>query len=464
MWSIEQTEARSLEVRRHPSVSGRRSLAWLCGMAALLGTGAVAFAQDRVEGGQPPGTTQPAQRQESQEVRPATTREPADAIADQNDDQADAEGLRVFWKDTLRFESPDKNFRLKLGGRIQWDLSMYDARGGIEEIGDFDDGTEIRRARFYYSGTFHKRFEFKTQIELSQPHIEAKDVYIGLLDLPIGNLRLGHFKEPFGLNELTSSKYLTFMERSQTTDTFALGRNTGIMLHDHALGERMTWAVGFFRATDEFFNGEISDGLHLTGRVTALPWYEEDGRKLLHVGVAWSHRDPGGDHIDLDARPGSHLAPKHAAIDDIEADSVDLLGLEAALVHGPFSLQGEYIHAFINRKIGGELQFNSFYIQASYFLTGEHRNYETDVAEFGRIRPKHNYGEDHGMGAWEIAMRYVYLDLIDDDIRGGRVSDLSVGLNWYLNPNARVAWNYVYTDTQDSGFVNIFQMRFQLAF
>ena len=224
------------------------------------------------------------------------------------------------------------------------------------------------------------------------------------------------------------------------------------------------WAVGFFRATDEFFNGEISDGLHLTGRVTALPWYEEDGRKLLHVGVAWSHRDPGGDDIGFDARPGSHLAPKLADSDDIKADSVDLLGLEAALVYGPFSLQGEYIHAFVNRQIGGELQFNSFYIQASYFLTGEHRKYETDVAEFGRIRPKHNYGEDHGMGAWEIAMRYVYLDLIDDDIRGGRVSDLSVGLNWYLNPNARVAWNYVYTDTQDSGFVNIFQMRFQLAF
>ena len=127
-------------------------------------------------------------------------------------------------------------------------------------------------------------------------------------------------------------------------------------------------------------------------------------------------------------------------------------------------LQGEYIHAFVNRKEGSDLKFNSFYVQGSYILTGEHRNYETDVAEFGRIRPKRNFGEAGGMGAWEAALRYSYLDLNDDDIRGGRVSDLTAGLNWYLNPNVRVSWNYVYSDAQDSGFINIFQMRLQVAF
>lgn len=466
MWSIEQTEARSLEVRRHPSASGRRSLARLCAVAMLLGTGAVAFAQDHVEGAQQRQTTQPVEPQEDQEVRPATTRQPADASAEQNHDQTDAEGLRVFWKDTLRIESPDKNFRLKLGGRFQGDWAVFDTRHDIEDdFGDFEEGTEVRRGRVYYSGTLYKHFEFKTQIDLADGYIEAKDVYIGLVDFPaIGNLRIGHFKEPFGLNELTSSKYIMFMERSLTTEAFAPGRNAGVMLHSTALGDRMTWAVGVFRETDDFFDGELSDGLHLTGRVTSLPWYEDDGRKLLHVGFAWSHQDPGGDDIGFDARPESHLAPKLADSGDIAADAVDLVGLEAALVYGSFSLQGEYIHAFVNRKDGGELQFNSFYVQGSYVFTGEHRSYETDVAEFGRIRPQRNFGEDGGMGAWEAALRFSYLDLNDDDILGGRVSDLTVGLNWYLNPNVRVSWNYVYSDAQDSGFANIFQMRLQLAF
>ena len=68
------------------------------------------------------------------------------------------------------------------------------------------------------------------------------------------------------------------------------------------------------------------------------------------------------------------------------------------------------------------------------------------------------------MGAWEAALRYSYLDLNDDDIHGHRVSDLTAGLNWYLNPNVRISCNYVYSDVQDSGFANIFQIRLQITF
>lgn len=437
-------------------------------MALLVGAGAVARAQERVEGAQQPETTQPADPQAVQEGSPATTSQPANASAVQSQDPAEAgsEGLKFFWKDTLRIEAPNKNFCLKIGGRFQGDWAVFDTGHEIEDdLGNFEEGTEVRRARFYYSGTLYEHFEFKTQVELSERNIEARDVYIGLIDLPvIGNLRLGHFKEPFGLNELTSSKYIMFMERSLTTETFAPGRNAGIMLHNTACDERMTWAVGIFRETDEFFNGEVADGLHLTGRLTGLPWYEDAGRKLLHVGLAWSHQDPAGDDIGFDARPESHLAPKLVASDDIAADGVDLVGLEAAFVYGSFSLEGEYIHAFVNRQEGSNLQFNSFYVQGSYIFTGEHRNYDTEVAEFGRITPKRNFGEDGGMGAWEAALRYSYLDLNDHDIRGGRLSDVTAGLNWYLNPNVRVSWNYVYADAHDSSFANIFQMRLQVAF
>jgi phosphate-selective porin OprO/OprP len=381
-------------------------------------------------------------------------------------DECEPSALKVFWKDTLRIESPDKNFKLKLGGRFQGDWGVFDPRHSIEaDRGGFDDGTEVRRARLYYSGSLFKRFEFKTQIELSERNIEAKDVYVGLINLPvIGNIRAGHFKEPFGLNELTSSKYIMFMERSLTTETFAPGRNTGIMVHNTAFDERMAWAVGLFRDTGEFFNGEVNDGLHLTSRITAVPWVEDDGRKLFHIGLAWSHQAPHGDDIDFDARPEAHLAPKFAGTDDIDADAVDLIGVEAALVYDSFSLQGEYVHAMINRQRGSDLAFSSFYLQASYLLTGEHRNYETDVAEFGRIRPARNFGQDGGLGAWEVAARFSYLDLNDDDIRGGRVCDVTAGLNWYLNPNVRVSWNYVYGDAHDSGFANTFQMRLQVSF
>ncbi len=468
MWNAEQAAARRLSACTRPRSTRGNRLVWALALTVIPGTEDVAFSRIHGEGTRPPDGNRRVDRVDARTAASPTASQPADATGKQahGSTDADSSGLRWFWKDTVRIESPDKNFRLKLGGRFQGDWAVFDTRHDLEEeVADFEEGTEVRRARVYYSGTLYKHFEFKTQIDLTERNIEAKDVYVGLIDhWAIGNLRFGHFKEPFGLNELTSSKYIMFLERSQTTETFAPGRNTGIMLHDTALDERATWAVGFFRETDEFFNGEVSDGLHLTGRVTALPWYEEEGRKLVHLGVAWSHQDPGGDDIGFDARPESHLAPKLADSDDMTADRVDVIGVEAALVCGSFSVQGEYIQAFVNRGEGSDLEFNSFYVQGSYIFTGEHRHYATDVAEFGRIRPQRNFGDDGGMGAWEVAVRYSYLDLNDEDLRGGRVSDVSAGLNWYVDPNVRVSWNYVHSNAHDSGFANIFQMRLQVAF
>ena len=150
---------------------------------------------------------------------------------------------------------------------------------------------------------------------------------------------------------------------------------------------------------------------------------------------------------------------------NIQADMLDILGLEFALIHGPFSVQGEFFQAFINRKNGGgELQFNTFYVEASYFLTSEHRNYLTTNAAFGKIKPKKDFGKDGGWGAWEVAARYSCLDLNDDDISGGRLNNFSTGVNWYLNQYTRVIWNYVYINPDDSGQVHAFQMRLQISF
>lgn len=380
----------------------------------------------------------------------------------------DGATLRPYWKDSLNFESNDGSVKLKIGGRIQNDYTYFAEDGGVERrLGsDFDDGTEFRRARLYFSGTIYDDIEFKAQYDFAGGDADFKDVYVGLKKLPhVGNIRIGQFKEPFSLEELTSSNYLTFLERSLVT-TFAPSRNTGVMVHNTMADKRGTWALGVFRQTDNDGDGIGGRDYDVTARVTRLPVYEDGGKKLVHLGVAYSHRNYDDDMVRFRARPEVHIGPRLVDTRDFAAESGDQIGLEAAYVNGPFSLQGEYAHVFVDGASPrvGNPEFMAATIQASYFLTGEHRPYKTSSGAFDRVRPLKNYTRDGGPGAWEVAARYSHLDLNDGRVRGGRLNDLTLGVTWYLNPNVKTMWNYVWADPSKGGTINAFLWRFQVAF
>jgi phosphate-selective porin OprO/OprP len=77
-----------------------------------------------------------------------------------------------------------------------------------------------------------------------------------------------------------------------------------------------------------------------------------------------------------------------------------------------------------------------------------------------------------GTGVFEAAARYSAIDLTDGDIRGGFQQDVTVGLNWYPEPYARVMANYIHAwaePTADSVTgrpteADIGQIRIQIAF
>jgi phosphate-selective porin OprO/OprP len=255
------------------------------------------------------------------------------------------------------------------------------------------------------------------------------------------------------------------MERA-LPNAFPPGRSSGLGLQGHALEERISWGIGGFMGTDDFGSGNSgSNAYSVTGRVTGRPWYEEEGERLLHLGIAYSYRNIKSDPVGFDSRPEAHLAPKFADTGDIAADRASLIGGEAALVLGPASFQAEYIVASVDATTQSDPDFYGFYVQASYFLTGEHRPFEGDVAEFGRIKPKRNFlDEGGGLGAWEIGLRYSAIDLQDEAIAGDKVKDITAGLNWYLNPNMRVMFNYVHSAPESSGDADLFQFRFQVDF
>ena len=395
--------------------------------------------------------------------------EQAEASATEKQPQAlsrpSTQNLKVYWKEGLRFDSEDKSHRFRLGGRIMNDWGFFSAPDELEDaVGPVEHGTEFRRARLYLSGHIYDRVDFKAQYDFAGADLGFKDVYIRLGKLPaVGKLLVGHFKEPFSLEIQTSSKYIPFMERSLAS-VFAPERNTGMMIANTGMDKRLTWALGLFRDSNLGGNARGPGNYAVTGRVTGVPWSGKDGPKLLHLGLAYSHRRPPDDTLRFRQRPETHLTVRFVDTGTLPAQSMDMVGTEMAVVLGPTSFQSEYIHNVVHQPNGGNLSFGSFYVEGSHFLTGEHRIYRNSRASFDRVKPFHNLGDQNGWGAWEIALRYSQLDLNDQLINGGKLRDLTLGLNWYLNPTTRMMWNYVLADRVELGVAHLFQTRFQVDF
>lgn len=374
--------------------------------------------------------------------------------------------VQVEWKDGVRLETRDKSVRFQFGGRIHYDWAAMSQDSGVRQsLGALQDGTEARRARLYFSGALHEQVEFKVQYDFAGGTTKLKDVYLGLTGIPyLGKIRVGHMKEPFSLEEMTSSNNVTFLERA-LPNVFAPSRNTGLMISNHAR-QRVSWGMGVFLDTNDLGVDQGDGEFNFTGRLTGTPWQAENGKDIVHLGLGYSYRSPSEPSFRYRQRPEAHLAPRFVDTGTLRMPSAHLVGPEFALVHGPASVQAEYIRAGLNPvAANGNSNFHGYYLLGSYFLTGERRNYRASSGQFRGIKPKRNVNiRQGGAGAWEVAVRYSSLDLNHRSVSGGRLNDFTAGLNWYLNPNARLMWNYIRAERDDLGKADVFQMRFQVNF
>lgn len=370
--------------------------------------------------------------------------------------------LDAVWHNGLQFKSADKSFKIKVGGRIMNDWAWLSADDALKDSDtSWDSGTEFRRARFFIAGHIYDNVKFKAQYDFAGGKPHFKDVYIALTKLPvIGSVKVGHFKQPFSLEELTSSKYISLMERALPVEAFAPSRQTGIMIGNKFADGAGTWAVSTFRLTDVSGKDYGNNDMNFAGRITFAPVKTDD--TVIHLGAAYTSISPTGDSARFRARPEIHLAPARIAnTGKFGADGVNTYGLEAAAKFGSLSIQGEYMSSTASATEGDNPTFSGYYAYVSYFLTGESRPYKKGT--FHRVKPLNNYGEG-GSGAVEVIARVSSLDLTDASIDGGEVDNYTVGLNWYLNPNTRVMANYISSDKSGVGTAQGTTVRFQVDF
>lgn len=389
-------------------------------------------------------------------------------------------------------ELPNEKPTYNITGQLQIDNILYSqSQSSKDNYGNLQNATGFRRSRLGVYGELFETTEYRLEWDfasIGRPRM--LDNWISLKTLPIPvmhNIIVGHFFEPFSLERYTPNRFITFMERS-LIDTFAPARNTGIMAYGHGMNEKVTWASGVFRSESNQFGDAVNDSADyaLTTHFTWLPYYclTTEGRYLWHLGFSHSYRAIGDKQVRFRTRPEANMQalndfnqPFLIDTGDINADSVNLLGLESAIVWGPFSLQSEVISAQVNRLDGPDPNFWGYYGYVSYFLTGENRSYsKTNILGrfregiFQRINPHTNalrgetgVGNPRGIGAWEVAARYSYIHLDSHDIEGNRMSAVTLGVNWYINPNTRMQWNYIRNMVQDrnlgSSHSDIFSMR-----
>ncbi len=342
-----------------------------------------------------------------------------------------------------------------------------------DQFGSIENGADFRRARLGARAKVTDTMNAFMQMDFGffgRPTFT--DLWVEQTKVPIlGNVRVGQWKQPFGLEVVSSFRYTTFMERSSLFQPFTPFRHLGVGFYDHSEDLNTTWAASYFRTGQDQFGSSLSTngGNGVASRLTHLLWYSgEKGEDYLHVGTGYflnsPPRDtarfrsipeifvgefaPGGVGTSGQAVPGVlNGTPFFVDTGNVTGvPNIQTFGLEGLWVRGPLSVQTETMAAFVNQP-GTNSLLRGTYAQVGYFLTGEHRPYDRASGAIDRVMPFCSVGSG-GRGAWEIALRYSYIDLTDEAIQGGTMDNWTTGLNWYINPYCKWVFNYIRSEAQ----------------
>ncbi|BBB32657.1 phosphate-selective porin OprO and OprP [Thermotomaculum hydrothermale] len=362
--------------------------------------------------------------------------------------------------------SEDGSFKLWIDGRVMIDSGFF-----FGDDNNFANGTETRRARVSFKTTLYDQWAGEWDIDVADNEVEIKDFWMAYIGFDNTIIKLGNHKMPFSMEEVTSSRYIVFMERA-LPNVFTLGRRIGVSYTKWADNWRIQ--AGFYG--QEVGTGEESghnESWAYAARLTYDPISEKG--KLLHFGASYQYAIPDAEDdnkIKFKERPELHLTEKILNTGKIKnVDDFSAYGLEFAWQLDNIMVQAEYISQDVNRYDGKpDASFDGYYIFVSYFVTGETRQWKKSESEFAAVTPNSK------KGALEIALRYSSLDLNDEsaEIFGGKEENVTLGINYYFNANVRFMMNYIFVNNDeyadgDGDFIGnddfqILAFRFQYLF
>ncbi|WP_333878042.1 OprO/OprP family phosphate-selective porin [Methylobacter sp.] len=425
------------------------------------------------------------------------------ALQEHAEAEADPKLAHVKLDDGIHFATKDGNFTAGINGRLQVDSQVnvnnkVTTLTGANLPDQLDDGVALRRGRLGIEGTFFKSSIYKFEYDFTRGNgttgAGVTDAYIGYNFSKPFQVKVGAFKEPFSLEEATSNRYITFIERNMATNAFVDDLNTYKMGIGASYSEDQWQAAASLQTEPVGANGASNSSTNSNGgsnrnggsgdtnwevnaRVTGMPWMESK-TKFLHVGTSGSYINVNNQYQSGGAfnnggisfargldnnvdrtnilNTGNLTSGARGAAGSRVANHLTRFGAESALVYGPFSAQGEYIQTDISGTGYNGESLSGYYGYMTYFLTGESRAYKSKTGAWDRLKPNRNFDMKGGWGAWELAAGYDSINLNDGVIRGGRASTAKLGINWYPNSHVRVMADYVHAlDINTGGVADI---------
>ncbi|HEY4032286.1 MAG TPA: porin, partial [Caulobacteraceae bacterium] len=357
------------------------------------------------------------------------------------------------------------------------------------------DGDLFRRARIGVDGTAPGNWEYRFLFDFGGSGVEnAGQLYEGWVQYsgfkPL-HIRVGAFAPSLGLEDANSTSYMPFLDRPSPEDIsrnlaggdsrtavqiagygpywFAsaavTGRTVGAINTNNVIPITSTTTsvtVGTAQSYD--------DQLGFTARAAYDPLHGKDWR--VNLGVHGSYVDRPANVSGPGTNGATPISSYVVALNgtaelrvdgtklvntgNIPAKHAATVGAEFAAQKGPFFLGSEYEHIEVTRSdIASTPEFNGYYVEGTWFLTGESKTYNPSSGAFdGPGAINHLFDPKNGAyGAVELALRWSDMDFnyhqgdlgaapSTTAIRGGEQQIFSAGLNWYPTPVVRFMLDY----------------------
>ncbi len=382
----------------------------------------------------------------------------------------------------------DGRFSMAIRGRFHFDAGTYAQSPGNDvpfvvdgqNVRDLNSGSYFRRAQFGVEGKFFRDFDYEMRFNFGGSESEEAGsiniMRVAYNPTPEIRLNIGAIQPTFTLDDSTSSNDITFLERASVVNALigefgGSDSRKGVEATYLKQGENMDFMfnVAYTTSTIGARNAPADDRDQVLGRFAARVYKDTDWD--VHLGAnAAMVLSMGG--VDGTVPAGLLNADRLVATGNIPAESAWMWGLEAAARWKSLYLSGEYFNWGVDRDrncagcnvVAPDPDFEGYYVMASYVLTGETKRYEAQGfsnsrMQFGAPRPSSPFSSGGAWGAFEIAARYSVLDLDfnvgaegvapianNGEIRGGKQAITSVALNWYLNRNMRLMFQYQHVD------------------